>query len=136
VLTRHALSGRADADGVDAAVVERDYVLTHVAQLHRAPGSETGARMLGWFSRAARLSASSTFHDYRYSADLDFTVIHGSAEEAGHALAEGAATLSRRDEQSRFRRDEVVHRRDQLRDILDEAAVLLAKGPTNLRRLR
>jgi hypothetical protein len=37
VLTRHALTRRADTDGVDAAVVERDYVLAHVvAQLHHA----------------------------------------------------------------------------------------------------
>jgi hypothetical protein len=47
-----------------------------------------------------------------------------------------AAWLSRRAELSRFRRDEVVRRRDELRDVLDEAAVLLAKGPTNLRLLR
>ena len=52
---------------------------------------------------------------------------------AGPAVA---AWLSRRAELSRFRRDEVAHRREQLRAVLDEAAVLLAKGPTNLRLLR
>ena len=37
MLTRHEIVRRADDDGVDAAVAERDYVLAHiVAQLHRA----------------------------------------------------------------------------------------------------
>ncbi len=47
-----------------------------------------------------------------------------------------AAWLSRRAELSRFRRDQVVYQRDQLKALLDEAAILLAKGPTNLRLLR
>lgn len=47
-----------------------------------------------------------------------------------------AAWLSCRAELRRFRRDEVARRREQLRAVLDEAAVLLAKGPTNLRLLR
>ncbi|MGH9170826.1 MAG: hypothetical protein ACRD0Z_08135 [Acidimicrobiales bacterium] len=47
-----------------------------------------------------------------------------------------AAWLSRRAELSRFRREQVVYQRNQLKALLDEAAVLLAKGPTNLRLLR
>jgi hypothetical protein len=39
VLTRHAITRRTDADGVDAAVVERDYVL---AQLHRVNPEDGG----------------------------------------------------------------------------------------------
>jgi hypothetical protein len=35
MLTAHAITRRADRDGVSSAVVERDYVLAHiVAQLH------------------------------------------------------------------------------------------------------
>lgn len=37
MLTRHAITQRADLDGVDALVAERDYVLAHIiSQLHRA----------------------------------------------------------------------------------------------------
>ncbi len=37
MLTRHLLTKRADVDGVDVRVVERDYVLAHVvSQLHLA----------------------------------------------------------------------------------------------------
>jgi len=46
VLTRHVLTRRADTDGVDAAVVERDYVLAHVvAQFHHAR-PEDGGRLV------------------------------------------------------------------------------------------
>jgi predicted nucleotidyltransferase component of viral defense system len=79
VLTRHALTRRADTDGVDAAVVERDYVLAHVvAQLHHARPGDGGRLVLkgGTAIRFVHLP------DYRYSADLDFTVTDGSAEEA------------------------------------------------------
>lgn len=47
-----------------------------------------------------------------------------------------AAWLARRAELGRFDRDQVSHRREQVRALLDEAAVLLASGPTNLRVLR
>ncbi len=47
MLTRHALSRRAEADGVDATVVERDYVLAHVvAQLHHARPDDGGRLVL------------------------------------------------------------------------------------------
>lgn len=52
---------------------------------------------------------------------------------AGPAVA---AWLSHRAELGRYSRDQVAYRKDQLRALFDEAAVLLAKGPTNLRLLR
>jgi uncharacterized protein len=83
VLTRHVLTRRADADGVDAAVVERDYVLAHVvAQLHHAR-PEDGGRLVFKGGTALRFVYLT---DYRYSADLDFTVIGGSTENAVAAL--------------------------------------------------
>jgi predicted nucleotidyltransferase component of viral defense system len=72
VLTRHAITRRADADGVDAAIVERDYILAHVvAQLHRATPKDGGTLIFkgGTALRFIHIG------DYRYSADLDFTVI-------------------------------------------------------------
>jgi hypothetical protein len=83
VLTRHALTRRADTDGVDAAVVERDYVLAHVvAQLHHAH-PEDGGRLVFKGGTALRFIY---LPDYRYSADLDFTVLDGSAEASAAAL--------------------------------------------------
>ena len=73
MLTRHAITRRADHDGVDAAVVERDYVLAHiVAQLHRLQLAD-GARLVFKGGTALRLVH---IGDYRYSADLDFTLIN------------------------------------------------------------
>jgi predicted nucleotidyltransferase component of viral defense system len=85
MLTRHALTRRADDDGVDASVVERDYILAHVvAQLHRAhPGD--GGRLVFKGGTALRFVY---FRDYRYSADLDFTVLGGGAAAATAALNE------------------------------------------------
>ena len=72
MLTCHAITRRADADGVDAAIVERDYILAHVvAQLHRATPKDGGTLVFkgGTALRFIHIG------DYRYSADLDFTVI-------------------------------------------------------------
>lgn len=74
MLTRHAITRRADTDGVDAAVVERDYVLAHVvAQLHRARPEDSG-RLVFKGGTALRFVY---LPDYRYSADLDFTILAG-----------------------------------------------------------
>lgn len=79
MLTRHAITKRADDDGVDAAVVERDYVLGHVvAQLSRAK-PEDGGRLVFKGGTALRFVH---IGDYRYSADLDFSVVDGSVEAA------------------------------------------------------
>lgn len=85
MLTRHAITRRADADGVDAAIVERDYVLAHiVAQLHRAM-PEDGGRLLFKGGTALRFIH---IGEYRYSADLDFTVMEGDAGPAITALGD------------------------------------------------
>jgi uncharacterized protein len=85
VLTRHAITQRADADGVDAAIVERDYILAHiVAQLHRAT-PEDGGRLVFKGGTALRFIHIA---EYRYSADLDFTVLEGDAEPAVAALGD------------------------------------------------
>lgn len=88
MLTRHLITRRADADGVDAAVVERDYVLAHVvAQIHHAvPGD--GGRLVFKGGTALRFVH---FGDYRYSADLDFTVLEGAAGPAVTAIADALA---------------------------------------------
>lgn len=82
------MTRRADRDGVDAGVVERDYVLAHVvAQLPHArmPGN---GRLVFKGGTALRFIYVS---DYRYSADLDFTVLDGTAEDATAALSSAVA---------------------------------------------
>jgi predicted nucleotidyltransferase component of viral defense system len=91
VLTRHGITRRADDDGVAAAVVERDYILAHVvAQLHRA-SPEDGGRLVFKGGTALRLVY---LDEYRYSADLDFTLIGGNVEPAVAALG-GVLTAAR-----------------------------------------
>jgi predicted nucleotidyltransferase component of viral defense system len=88
MITTHRITRRADDDGVDAGVVERDYVLAHVvAQLPKAhmPG---GGRLVFKGGTALRFVH---VEDYRYSADLDFTVLDGSVETAAAALSEAVA---------------------------------------------
>lgn len=46
-----------------------------------------------------------------------------------------AAVLARRSRSREFHREQVVARRSELRKLLDEAASLLASGPTNVRVL-
>jgi predicted nucleotidyltransferase component of viral defense system len=88
VLTRHAITQRADADRVDATTVERDYILAHiVAQLHNAIPQD-GGRLLFKGGTALRFVHIT---DYRYSADLDFTVIEGDTKLATDAIADALA---------------------------------------------
>lgn len=83
MLTRHAITKRAHDDAVDAAVVERDYVLAHVvAQLSHASSTD-GGRLVFKGGTALRFVH---MEDYRYSADLDFTILSGTAGDALAAL--------------------------------------------------
>jgi predicted nucleotidyltransferase component of viral defense system len=88
VLTRSLITRRASRDLVDAATAERDYVLAHVvAQLHLAT-SKDGARLVFKGGTALRFVY---FEDYRYSADLDFSVTNGDVATAFAALGSAVA---------------------------------------------
>lgn len=85
MLTNYAITRRADDDGVAAMVVERDYVLAHVvAQLNLARPAD-GGRVVFKGGSALRLVHVG---EYRYSADLDLTVIDGTADQAVGSLSE------------------------------------------------
>lgn len=74
---------RADADGVDARTVERDYVLAHVMA---GVATEQGCEQLVFKGGTAlRLCY---IDDYRYSADLDFSL------KQGVSVAQGAQVVS------------------------------------------
>jgi uncharacterized protein len=84
VITRHVLARQATTDGVSAAVVERDYVLAHiVAQLSQAKPDDGGHLIFkgGTALRFVHLV------DFRYSADLDFSVVDGTEDVAIASLA-------------------------------------------------
>jgi predicted nucleotidyltransferase component of viral defense system len=81
-----AITKAADRDGVAAIVVERDYVLTHLidslASLEPPPG------LVFKGGTALRLCF---YEDFRYSADLDFSLVDTSVEAASELLASACA---------------------------------------------
>ncbi len=81
--TRAHITRRAAKDGVPARTVERDYVLAHVIAGVATLGDETSLVFKG--GTALRLCH---FDEYRYSADLDFSLVSGSIED-------GYASISR-----------------------------------------
>jgi predicted nucleotidyltransferase component of viral defense system len=88
VITPHLITRRADDDGVDAHVAERDYVLPHiVAQLPKARMPDEG-RLVFKGGTALRFVH---VRGYRYSADLDFTVLDGTADDGAVALSAAVA---------------------------------------------
>ena len=67
------ITQQADADGVDADTVERDYVLTHVmASLSHHPDNDIFQFKGGTLLRLCY------FSDYRYSADIDLNLDPGT----------------------------------------------------------
>jgi predicted nucleotidyltransferase component of viral defense system len=86
MLTPHAITRRAEDDDVDAAVAERDYVLAHiVAHLHRVSLGEKGRLV---FKGGTALRLLYVGETYRYSADLDFSILDGTAKGALRALSD------------------------------------------------
>ena len=77
MITMAPITQRAAQDDVHARTVERDYVLAHIIAGFAALGNNTGLVFKG--GTALRLCY---FDDYRYSADLDFSIIAGSEDDA------------------------------------------------------
>ena len=82
------ITRQAARDGVPAPTVERDYVLAHVIAALGALGDGHGLVFKG--GTALRLCY---FEHYRYSADLDFSVVRDSIEGA-YATIEAALALA------------------------------------------
>ena len=73
MITLGRITQQADADGVDADTVERDYVLTHVmASLSDHPDSDMFQFKGGTLLRLCY------FNEYRYSADIDLNLEPGT----------------------------------------------------------
>lgn len=75
----------ADLDSVPAATVERDYVLAHV--LAAIVKRDTNSEMVFKGGTAMRLCY---FEDYRYSADLDFSLVSGLTIDDALSIVRGA----------------------------------------------
>jgi hypothetical protein len=85
VIHSNLIKRRADEDGLTAGSVERDYVLAHVlSAIARQDGRE---QIVFKGGTALRLCH---FERYRYSADLDFSLIDGLSPDAAHELIENA----------------------------------------------
>jgi uncharacterized protein len=76
----------ASRDGVDARVVERDYVLVHIVALISA--HDEGRTLVFKGGTSLRLLH---FDDYRYSADLDYSVTSGGEEKARELIRDALA---------------------------------------------
>lgn len=71
----------ASRDGVDARVVERDYVLAHIVALISTNDAEK--RLIFKGGTSLRLVH---VEDYRYSADLDYSVVEGTEAEGREVI--------------------------------------------------
>ena len=76
------ITRQAARDDVPAPTVERDYVLAHIVAALGGLDDQHGLVFKG--GTALRLCY---FKDYRYSADLDFSVIEGDIEGAYATIA-------------------------------------------------
>lgn len=76
MIGRGEIAKRAHRDGVDAQTVERDYILAHVAIDIAAVAGEHMVLKGGTSLRLAH------FKDYRYSADLDYSLVDINEREA------------------------------------------------------
>jgi predicted nucleotidyltransferase component of viral defense system len=72
VIHRNQLIRKADQDGLSARIVERDYVLVHT--LSAISKRDARGQVVFKGGTALRLCH---FEDYRYSADLDFSLVNG-----------------------------------------------------------
>jgi len=92
MIHQNLIKRRADEDGLSASAVERDYVLTHA--LAAISEHDQQARIVFKGGTALRLCH---FEDYRYSADLDFSLIDGlDVESALHLVADSLADCRER----------------------------------------
>lgn len=92
MITRAHITRRANDEGMAAQVIERDYVLAHLVST--IANYDTDGRLVFKGGTSLRLIH---LEDYRYSADLDFSVQVGTKEEAitlvGNAFLERGVAI-------------------------------------------
>lgn len=92
MIGRGEITKQAQRDGVDAQTVERDYILTHVAYDIAAIA---GQRMILKGGTNLRLAH---YRDYRYSADLDYSLVNITMSEALQLIADALDQCQQRTE--------------------------------------
>lgn len=95
----------ADRDVVSAPVVERDYVLTHVIEAL----ARTDPRPQGIVFKGGTALRLCQFEDFRYSADLDFSLVEISADEALAVFRDALAECQAEHDFPMLAIDEVSH---------------------------
>ncbi|MBW1809413.1 MAG: nucleotidyl transferase AbiEii/AbiGii toxin family protein [Deltaproteobacteria bacterium] len=88
MITKAYITRLASRQGVPAKTVERDYALAHIVA---AIASQSEASKLVFKGGTALRLCH--FEDYRYSADLDFSIMGGSTEDALDTIAQGLCTV-------------------------------------------
>lgn len=89
MITKAHITRQAAKDNVPAQTVERDYVLTHIIAGIASLENETSLIFKG--GTALRLCH---FENYRYSADLDFSILSGSKEDAYATITQALENTS------------------------------------------
>jgi len=84
MITKAQIIRLASLEGVPAKTVERDYVLAHVVAAIAQSKEDKGSMLVFKGGSALRLCH---VEGYRYSADLDFSVVGGSVEDALGVIA-------------------------------------------------
>lgn len=90
MIHQNVIKRRADQDGLSAPTVERDYVLAH--SLAAIADHDREGRLIFKGGTSLRLCH---FEDYRYSADLDFSLIGGFDVESALSLIADALAACR-----------------------------------------
>lgn len=91
LIARQLITRIADQDGVDAPVVERDYVLAHVVEGLALLPSPDGLVFKG--GTALRLCF---LDEFRYSADLDFSLVGRAEDETLELIRRALADTTER----------------------------------------
>jgi len=89
MITKSLLTRKAADENLPAKTIERDYALAHLMAGIATLGDESGLVFKG--GTAIRLCF---LPEYRYSADLDFSVISGTKEEAYSKISKAFASVS------------------------------------------
>ncbi len=89
MITRAHITRLASKQGVPSKTVERDYVLAHIVAAVAVQGENSKLVFKG--GTALRLCY---FDDYRYSADLDFSVADGSRNDALQIIARALSNVA------------------------------------------
>jgi predicted nucleotidyltransferase component of viral defense system len=88
MITKAHITRLASRHVVPAKTVERDYALAHIVAAIAKQGE--GSKLVFKGGTALRLCH---FEDYRYSADLDFSVMGGSLKDALDTMAHGLGAV-------------------------------------------